>query len=114
MQQRAGHSAIVQSPPGFDGGGGIARLIRSPVLRLEQVDVSTARDVKGVSARTEHSPLLARERHAAIADWTKEHCVECSESLDAVVAICYNGVIRPYVRIGLLALSACLSTFGAH
>ncbi len=40
---------------------------------MEQVDVSATRDVEGMSARTEQSPLLARQRHAAIADGADEH-----------------------------------------
>jgi len=54
------HAAIVQSPPRSHGRYGIAGVLRSPFLRLEQVDVSTASDVEGMPPRTDHSPLLAR------------------------------------------------------
>ena len=51
----------------------VARLLGSPILRLEQVDVSAARDVERMSARTNHSPLLARQRQVAAADGAEEH-----------------------------------------
>ena len=74
-QQRLGHAAIVQSPPRRDGSRRVARLLGSPLLRLEQVDVSAARDVERMSARTEQSPLLAHQRHVAIADGAEEHAL---------------------------------------
>ncbi len=72
-QQRLGHTAIVQSPPPGDGGSRVARMLGSALLRLKQVDVSAARDVERMAARTEQPPLLAQQRHVAAADGTLEH-----------------------------------------
>src|SRR5713101_6559756 len=73
VQQRLGRAAIVQSPPRCYGSRSVARALRSPLLRLEQVDVSATRDVERMSARTEQSPLSAPQRHVAIADGAEEH-----------------------------------------
>jgi hypothetical protein len=73
VEKRAGQTAIVQSPPRRYSSRGIARLFRSPLLRLEQVDVSATRDVERMSTRTEQSPFLARQRHVAMADGAEEH-----------------------------------------
>src|SRR4029078_5786754 len=51
----------------------VARLLRSPLLRMQQVDVSAARDVERMSARTNQSPLLADQCHMTVADGTEEH-----------------------------------------
>jgi hypothetical protein len=50
MQQGLGHAEIVQSPSPLDGSIRVARLLRSPVLGLEQVNVSATRDVVRMSA----------------------------------------------------------------
>jgi hypothetical protein len=78
VEQRLGHTAIVQSPPRCHGGRRVAWLPRSPVLRLKQVGVSAARDVERMSARTEPAPLLLCQRHMAVADGTEKHVVECT------------------------------------
>ena len=46
LQQRLSRAAIVQSPPPRDGSRRVARLLGSPLLRLEQVDVSATRHVE--------------------------------------------------------------------
>ncbi len=71
--QRLRHAAIVQSPPRFDRCDCVARLLRSPFLRLQQVDVPAARHVERMPARTNHPPLHALKRHVAVADWAEEH-----------------------------------------
>src|SRR6202011_3956781 len=73
VQQRLGRAAIVQSPPCSDGSRRVARLLGSTFLRLEQVDVSAARDVEGMSTRTEQPPLLAHQRRVAATDGAKKH-----------------------------------------
>jgi len=72
-QQRPGHAPIVQATAGRDGGRGIARLLRSPLLRLQQIDVSAARYVERMPARAEQPPLLARQRQVALAHRAEEH-----------------------------------------
>jgi hypothetical protein len=49
----------MQSPPPLKRGFGIAWLLRSTILRLEQVDVSATGDVERMSEWTKHSPLVA-------------------------------------------------------
>jgi hypothetical protein len=73
VEQRPGHAEIVQSPPPRDGSRCVAGLLRSPVLRLEQVDVSATRDVERMPARTDQAPVLARQRHSAVADRAEKH-----------------------------------------
>jgi len=51
----------------------ISGLFRPAFLRLEQVDVSAACDVEGVSARTDQALLPAFEREVAVADGAEEH-----------------------------------------
>ena len=72
-QQRLGHAAIVQSPTGRDGRQRVAGLLRPALLRLQQVEVSAAGDVEGMSARTEQSPLRARQLQVAATDGAEEH-----------------------------------------
>jgi hypothetical protein len=43
-------------------GAGVAGLLRSPVLRLEQVEVTGAGDVEVVPARADRAVRLARQR----------------------------------------------------
>ena len=71
IQQRLSQAPIVQPPPPLKRGHCVARLLRSPILRLEQIDVSTTRRIERMTARTNHSPLLAPERQVAIADRTE-------------------------------------------
>jgi cyclohexyl-isocyanide hydratase len=73
MQQGLGDAEIVQSPPPGNGRARVAWLPGSPVLGLEQVDVSAPRDIERMAARTEHATLLARQRQAAVADRAEEH-----------------------------------------
>src|SRR5258708_3167590 len=68
VQQWPSHTAIVQSPPRRHRFRSIARLLRSPILRLEQVDVSATRNVERMPARTENSTFLALQRQMAIPD----------------------------------------------
>jgi hypothetical protein len=68
MKQGLGHAEIVQSPSSLDGSLSVARLLGSPILRLEQVDVSATRDVERMSARTNDTPLLAQQRLVAVSD----------------------------------------------
>ncbi len=85
LEQRFGHAAIVQSPPGRRGSRCVAWRFGSPLLRLEQIDVSAARDVERMAAWTQQPPLLfsahlARQGHVAVADGAAEHAssvVEC-------------------------------------
>jgi len=73
VQQWLSRAAIVQSPPAFDGSRRVARLLGSPFLWLQQVDVSAARHVEGMPARTQKSPPLAHQRHVAAADGAEKH-----------------------------------------
>ena len=50
LEQWHGDAQIVQPPPRRNGRNRIAWLIRSPILRLEQIDVSAARDIEGMPA----------------------------------------------------------------
>ncbi len=79
-QERFGDAALVQSPAPRDGGRSVARLIRSPVLWLKQVDVPAARDVERMPARTEESLRLAHQRQMTAADGADEHDVEYNGS----------------------------------
>src|SRR4051794_25105724 len=73
VQQRRGHAAIVQSPACGHGGYGVAWIAGSPLLRLEQVDVTATRDVERVSARADEPPVLPLHRRMAVADGAEEH-----------------------------------------
>ena len=84
-QQWLGEAAVVQSPPGCDGSRRVARLRGSPLLRLEQVDVSAARDVKRMFARTEPPPFFSNQRHVAAADGAKEHELSVADSESAEI-----------------------------
>ena len=59
---------IEKSPPRGHSLRGIARSLRPPLLRLQQIDVAAPRDVERVSARTDEAALLALERQMAIAN----------------------------------------------
>lgn len=73
MKERAGHAAIVKATPSGYSGGRVARPAGPAVLGLEQVDVSAASDVEGVSVFTKEATLFALQDRAAIADGAKEH-----------------------------------------
>jgi hypothetical protein len=73
VEQRLGHTTIMESPPCCRGSLGVAWILGSPLLWLEQVDVSATRDVKGMPPWTKQSPLLARKGHVAAAYGAKEH-----------------------------------------
>src|SRR5579862_9113649 len=73
LQQRTCDSAIMQSPPRCHSGRGVAWLLRSTILRLKQVDVSTTRDVEGMLARAKQPLLFAHQRQVASADRAQEH-----------------------------------------
>ena len=78
IEQRPGYAAIVQSAPSCNGGRCVAGLARPAVLRLEQVDVSAARDIERMSARTEHAPIRALEWQSGSRGRSTGACVECS------------------------------------
>jgi hypothetical protein len=59
-QQRLRHAAIVQTPPRRYRIRSIARILGSPILRLEQVDVPAACDIERMSPWTYHSLFFAR------------------------------------------------------
>src|ERR1700682_6273176 len=71
----------MQPPAGCHGRRGIAWALGSPVLRVQQVDVTAARDIEGMSARTDQPPLLARERQVAVAYRAEEHSSSVTDSL---------------------------------
>ena len=73
QQQRLRYAAIVQSPPRCDGVYRIARMLRSTLLRLEQVDIPAARDVERMPLRTHDSPFFARQRQMAAPYGAKKH-----------------------------------------
>ena len=73
MEQRSSDAAIMQSPPPGDGSDRIARLLGSPVLGLEQVDVPAARDVEGMAAWAQQPPVRARQYHVAAANRAEKH-----------------------------------------
>jgi hypothetical protein len=52
-QQRRGHAKVMQPPPPSKGGRRVSRLLGSPLLRLKQIDVPAASDIKRMSARAE-------------------------------------------------------------
>ena len=57
-----GDAAIMQSPSRLDGSRCVARMLRPPLLRLEQIDIAATRDVERMSLSAEHSAVLANER----------------------------------------------------
>src|ERR1700691_5273062 len=80
----SGGAAIVQSPARRNGRNGVARLIRSPILRLEQIDVSAAGDVEAMPSRTKHLSLVAGQGQAAIADGTHQHGSSVADEIGGV------------------------------
>ena len=80
-EQGCGDAAIVQSPARRNGRNGVARLIRSPILRLEQIDVSAAGDVEAMPSRTKHLSLVAGQGQAAIADGTHQHASSVADEI---------------------------------
>jgi hypothetical protein len=73
VQKGRGHTAVVQSPPRGDGLHRISRMLRSPLLGLEQIDVPAARYVERMTARTTQPLLAAFERQMAVAHRAQEH-----------------------------------------
>jgi hypothetical protein len=69
------NTQIVQSPAPRDRIRRIARLLRPPVLRLEQIEISAARGVERMLAGANQAAVFTSERKAAIAHRTKEHQV---------------------------------------
>lgn len=63
----------MQSPARRDGCIRVAWLFRSPVLRLQQIDVAATGDVDGVSARAENPPFLADQRQPAAAHRAEQY-----------------------------------------
>src|SRR5689334_24168963 len=59
---------VQEPPPGLDGFAGIAGVLRTPVLRLEQVAVAAAGEVEGVPPWTDQGPALALQGSGAVAD----------------------------------------------
>jgi hypothetical protein len=80
VQQRPAYAAIMQSPPRSNGRDGVARLVRSAVLRLEQVDVSAARHVEGMPALTKQPLTVAGKRQAAITDRADQHASSVTDA----------------------------------
>src|ERR1035438_2654835 len=72
-QQRLRHTAIVQPAPRPDGCRGVAGLLGTPILRLEQIDVSTPPDIERMAACADEPPLLTHQRHATVADAADQH-----------------------------------------
>ena len=70
-QQRRGDPEIVQTPPPGDRVGSIARLLRTAILRLKEIDVSAARDVERVTARADQPLSILREDQVAFANGTE-------------------------------------------
>ncbi len=85
VEQRRGDPAIVQAPARGHGSHRIARVFGTAVLRLQQVDVTAARDVEGMPARARQAAPIAErlrtalQRQVAIADRAQEHSYECNE-----------------------------------
>ena len=80
IQQRHSYTAVMQPPAAPDRLDGISRLFRPPFLRLEQVDITATRNIKGVPARTNEPAILTDERQSAVANRADEHwsSVACS------------------------------------
>ena len=79
VQQRPGYAAIVQTAARCDGGRRVSGLLRMPLLRLQQVDVAAARNVKQMIARADELPLGAHKWQAAIAHGAQEHGLSVAE-----------------------------------
>src|ERR1035437_1006810 len=63
----------MQSPPFGNSRHRVTRLLRSPLLRLKQIDVSASSDVERVPLRAQQMPLLAHQRQVAATDGADEH-----------------------------------------
>jgi len=63
----------MQAAAGGDCGCRVAGLLRSAVLRLEQIDVAGAGDVEGMGIGAVQPARFAGQRKVAIADWAKQH-----------------------------------------
>jgi hypothetical protein len=77
--QRLGHSPVVNSPPRRDGLRRIAGVLGSPFLRLKQVDIPAASDVKGMSPRTDHAPFIEHQRLTAASHRAQEHSTSVAD-----------------------------------
>jgi len=72
-QQRPRYATIVQSPPRCHGIRGIARILGSPILGLQQVDIPAACDVKRMAAGANYSLLFACQGKVAAPYGAKKH-----------------------------------------
>ena len=63
----------MQPAPGRNRGNAIAWILRAPVLRLQQIDIAAARDVKRMSCRAEKTIAIPFQRLAAVANGAEEH-----------------------------------------
>jgi hypothetical protein len=68
LQQWRCHTQIVQPAACRYRFRGIAGLLRTPVLRLQQIEIPAARQIVGMVARAEHTLSVADQRKMAIAD----------------------------------------------
>jgi hypothetical protein len=66
----------MQPTPGGNGLRRIAWLFRPPILRLQQIRVSAAGDVKRMSTRTNQTAFFLNQRQVALADRAKVHSSE--------------------------------------
>src|SRR5579864_8850055 len=73
MQQRRGCTEFVQSAARLEGSGCVTGVFRSPLLRLQQVNVPAASYVERMAAWTEQAALLACQWQVAMADGAEEH-----------------------------------------
>lgn len=67
-QKRRAVARIQEPPPGLDGLSGIARVLRAPILWLEQVAIAAAGEVEGVPSRTDQGSVPALQGGGAVAD----------------------------------------------
>jgi hypothetical protein len=72
-KQGFGDTSIVQPSPRGNGRSRVAGLLRSPILRLEQIDVSASGDIEGMPAFTKQPPQATYQGQAAIANGTLQH-----------------------------------------
>jgi hypothetical protein len=72
-EQRLGYAAIVQSPARRHGSHGITWMLRSPLLRLKEVDVAATGNVERMTPRTTHAPLYPLQGQLAVAYGAQEH-----------------------------------------
>ncbi len=63
----------MQATARYNGNCRVARLLRSAILRLKQIDVSAAGHIEGMLLRTNKSSFLWPECQMAVADGTEEH-----------------------------------------